>query len=732
MVRIQGILHLVLHILTTCLHLDMALSIRESHLVLFWIAISAISASSLVGNTASLIMVYRNMDFTGKRTGEFICVFFHLVQLGPVWRYLKLLVTRDQNDVTELSQLRLCHSVIQDGILFVIEVFIILTNIVDIEVVSMMTVIFALVSMSFSYSCVSSQCNVSQIGTNDSNFIIHNKKLPINFTTVLEGIGHGAWHFFSLQARMLSFTLFFTTTHVWAILAPALHLLFHYAIIYVNLYLNPIKQSPQCKEIIKNLLVGYTQMFDHLGKTHEVCTSCVYFIVVSFENVFMITTWFISTEKSSLNTGLFVYVFLCHVVGTLVGTIVNQTDARKSHISRHSSVISNRPEIKNVSNAIAAISSKDKDTVFTGIDFDTVIEYIGDNEEIQSNHESKIKKDKLPFSDNTQEERLGTLEDVEIMKHLIFYNRYNTHNDTSGNEVTIVPPLEPQIHDHESSNSRNTNTLISSISSTIKDPLNGNESYVHQGSSTNRTKYNSKVIFKWKNDVIRRPLPEPLWQHGESMHGKQQETQESSDRLERKWRSFSNSPHDNILSNGKGKPLHLPNRYHGATVEDITNKHSKRTFVKNPHKKANNKHTNTRSFPNVTFNTVVPNRKSKQGHRLWTHLDWDVDIYTAESSTTDNPSLPPSRQSEVYETCGVFSSQYTDKYYAHRWRDTCSTCSSTDYFDLDGSEYGETWTWPPSKPGITRESINGLSHDKRSSRDTVTKWLCNIPDEHFV
>ena len=162
MVRIQGTFHLVLHTLTTCLHLDFALSIRISNPVLFWITISTIITSSLVTNTASMIMGYWNMDFTRKRAGEFICVFFHVVQLGPIWRYLKLLVTGDEGDVMELSLLRLCHSVVQDAILFVIEFNIIVDNTSHLEVMIILTVCLAMLSISFSYACISSQCNMNQ------------------------------------------------------------------------------------------------------------------------------------------------------------------------------------------------------------------------------------------------------------------------------------------------------------------------------------------------------------------------------------------------------------------------------------------------------------------------------------------------------------------------------------------------------------------------------------------
>ncbi len=60
---------------------------------MFRVSLCIVIITSLVMNSISLIMAYTTMDFTDKRAGEFTCVLLHLVQLGPVWRYLKLLAT---------------------------------------------------------------------------------------------------------------------------------------------------------------------------------------------------------------------------------------------------------------------------------------------------------------------------------------------------------------------------------------------------------------------------------------------------------------------------------------------------------------------------------------------------------------------------------------------------------------------------------------------------------------
>ena len=678
-------------------------------------------------NTASMIMGYWNMDFTRKRAGEFICVFFHVVQLGPIWRYLKLLVTGDEGDVMELSLLRLCHSVIQDAILFVIEFNIILDNTSDLEVMIILTVCLAMLSISFSYASISSQCNMNHKDAASESDDGSSHKKQVTSVEILQWITHGVWHFFSLQARMLSFSLFVRTTHLWAVLAPGLHLICHYAIIYVNLYLNPMKQSPKCKEILQNLLVGYTQMFDHIGKAYQICTSCVYFIVVSFENVVMTTTWFISTEKSPLNTGLFIYIALCHVIGTLIGTVVNQKNVGKLHVSRYSSSVSGEEKVQDASNQIDTISSHHKDTIETGIDFDTTIEYIGHSEKNQTKHESRLKPNKLPLKKGLLKESPWTLEAIDIMKHLISYKDVILQKDAAfSHELTIVTQLEPHITDHESSNSRNTNTVISSISSTIKDTFNGNESNIHQNDSTNNKRREHKtrppIDGRVTSNRFERPLPDPPRQHGKSYQG-------NNNKFERKWRSFTNSPYENTRLKGKGKPSHLTGKYHTPVTEGINNNQTKPPFVRKPNKKTNDAAKNPAGvFPNVNYNTVIPNRKTKQKLQACNHLDWDLDFYTTESSTTDYASLPPSRHGEIYGTNGVYSGYYCNQ----RWRNTCSTCSSTDYFDLDSSEYGETWTWPPSKPGITKESVCGLPHEGISSTDNVTKWLCDIPDEQFA
>ncbi len=379
----------------------------------------------------------------------------HLLQLGPVWRYLKLMVTAgdqggdqagsrdpggngdptvsgDQCDQTELDLLRLGHSVVQDAVLMVIEVNLALDGTTGLQPLLLVAVTMALLSMATAYTCVSMEtshtCVSSQHGAKSSQLESGTRCCHVfcpRSHVVCTWAGHVTWHVFSLLARMLAFSLFLRTTRLWAVLAPTAHLLAHYAVIYVSLYLNPVKAAPDCASIVRNFLYGYTQLFDHVGSAQHVCTACVYFVVVSVENVVMVTTWFIGAEKTSLHVGLFVAVCLCHLIGTSVGAAVNQgwrgkgPDPEPSSRVLTGSVAMDTTQVpcavldtvqerrRKDTNAVqvavesprvvkgtvamdttrsrsvvntAAVPVSDKATIDTDEDFDTVIEYIGDGD----------------------------------------------------------------------------------------------------------------------------------------------------------------------------------------------------------------------------------------------------------------------------------------------------------------------------------------------------------------
>ena len=75
------------------------------------IVLGLLAVSSLLVNIASGVRTCQTMDFYHKPCGLIICALAHFLQLGPLWRYLKLLSLYESPDNSDLMKLKLLHQI---------------------------------------------------------------------------------------------------------------------------------------------------------------------------------------------------------------------------------------------------------------------------------------------------------------------------------------------------------------------------------------------------------------------------------------------------------------------------------------------------------------------------------------------------------------------------------------------------------------------------------------------
>lgn len=66
--------------------------------------------SSILCNIISAARIHQVVDFQEKPCGLCMCVFSHLIQMGPLWRYLKLTILYDPDDSEDLLRIKLLHT----------------------------------------------------------------------------------------------------------------------------------------------------------------------------------------------------------------------------------------------------------------------------------------------------------------------------------------------------------------------------------------------------------------------------------------------------------------------------------------------------------------------------------------------------------------------------------------------------------------------------------------------
>ena len=353
-VHLAATAHIILHILETSLQLDAAikssrvfkgvvLNARTTGHIVLGLVISAI----VITNVTSLWWTYRNTEFKG-RVGAATCVVLHMLQLGLVWRFFKLMLAGGPKDDKEFTSLRLLQTTLQDGPFIVIQGCLMIYRPANYNFVYPLSLAVAYVSLVFTFSCFSVE--EGRLIKDNKDFRKVEKenrhKCPRSVGGPLWGarVALGVFrHVFLLASRLLAMVLLAHAWGIWLLILVVGHLLCMYAITFIwkIIVQRQLRNSASREEeIAQILLVGYAGVYDSIKRPGQCLKhTVVYLFVILLENTIMTVIWYVDHEQSIFRETFLTLVLVAFALGVvceaihiaLRRSILSKTDKTGKH-----------------------------------------------------------------------------------------------------------------------------------------------------------------------------------------------------------------------------------------------------------------------------------------------------------------------------------------------------------------------------------------------------------------
>ena len=521
----------------------------------------------------------------------------------------------------------------------------------------------------------------------------------------------------------------------------------------------------------------------------------------------MLITWFVTSNKDTFRTAVMVYVCMCHVIGVFLRAVANEKvscnacccstcllSKSKVRLPQRNccQIPANQLTQDNDHGVSSAIDGIDNTCFVMDMQIDTEVEFVGDgqyHEDIGTGTKKvavkeEPKQDAEPLCDepnkypttciNVQHQseigkkkHIGSFDVVKALeKDIAIVLSSQVSEESCANDLSNIQAIIDALTcDLESSNSRNTNTVLSSVPSTCatNGTTSDNTVTCTHCSNSRHSRNVSKKRLKHKHLSVKQgshlgnTSREPLWSY-------EKVASRNTGQLERRWSSVTSCANKKMT---RGATLHNPNykrnicnpsqpdMHQGNNREEKVSKYlppkdNPKQIVKSSRKPR----CNIWSRKMNALDKVLPSRKSQAEKPSCRNLELDWDYFLTDDSTTDYASMPPSDtipnhslQQLKPSKCRLLNS--IDLKVTHLTDgSSTSRSSSIDYYDLElstdqydsdsdvsDSDYGGTWTWPPggSKARLNRSLLYEMLPKMRiSPHQNVTKWLQAIPQEVFV
>ena len=341
----RAVTQTVLWIFTTTLQVAVALSWRQDDVPWFPTIFGLIIVSQMVLTVCSLAWVYGKMDFQGNLLSEVVCVGSHLLQLGPIWRCLKVAAFKDGEDVRELSALYLLLAIIRDGPFVVLQVFLL------IKAPQATRLDVASVSVTFLALCLAHTC--ANVGPSKGHDIStsFNGLLKMCFCSTL----HLVYRVLVLASRCLALGLFASAANWWVFLIFGLHTAIHWSMTVIlrtarqdeesSRTSNILGPSPQSAAFSRYHLFSILEVFDLINirdQQRDILEAVTFYCLVALQNATMAMLWFLKVGSSPTSATLLAAVFGSFVLGAAFCAL-RRSCARRVHrtISRKTSASTN-------------------------------------------------------------------------------------------------------------------------------------------------------------------------------------------------------------------------------------------------------------------------------------------------------------------------------------------------------------------------------------------------------
>lgn len=240
--------------------------------------VGLLTCSSIMVNIASGVRISFTMDFYKKKCGLFLCTLVHFLQLGPLWRYLKLLSIYDPSDFSDLMKLKLLHCFVFSTPITLYLAQKLMADSIDIHLLMMVFVSYASIVVTLTHFSDFS-------GKETSGYVM--------------SVCSFLWRLFMLFSRLSALTWVLSSPHsMWVILVLGIH----YLILVIWYQLRETSDENDCTPFrVWLTLLALANTLDLTISDYQVSIEWLtgFYALSLSENVAMIAIWYSSANETN-------------------------------------------------------------------------------------------------------------------------------------------------------------------------------------------------------------------------------------------------------------------------------------------------------------------------------------------------------------------------------------------------------------------------------------------------
>ncbi|XP_052777577.1 uncharacterized protein LOC128214911 [Mya arenaria] len=278
---------------------------------LFVVLLALVMAPLIVINFVSAIQVTRTKDFTGKSCGRSVCIGFHSVQFGILWRALKLLILYDEADWLDFLNMRLFQCGFQSlpfCIVLGYSMFVTETkSALDIIAILISTISAAVALVTF------------RTGTKVYESLEYEERIKrIRLRVGMIVLTLSTW--LTVVARCVSIILFSVSLTYWIFIPLGVHFFIHLLIESCNI---TCSEEGTLSKVVTAVYIAFVNVFDLVGKEYSgvKCSYVLYYSVMLIENLGLSFYWMLTANEEygdQFKLMLVLAVILCFVFGLIL------------------------------------------------------------------------------------------------------------------------------------------------------------------------------------------------------------------------------------------------------------------------------------------------------------------------------------------------------------------------------------------------------------------------------
>ncbi|XP_076089730.1 uncharacterized protein LOC143060568 [Mytilus galloprovincialis] len=302
---VLSITSMVLYLAETGLNIHLCLTRITSDLTSSVIILSLTAGPLILVNIISTILVLRTMDFSGRGCARTICILLHFLQVGLIWRCLKLLLLFDEHDWREFIILRLIHTAIQSFPILLLKG----SHFFSDHDTTSEVIILVIIGV-IDNAIVFSMYNTQKFLFENDDFSKLSVRIRKPFGIMMLTFGT----IFLMFSRCGSIMLFQAVIPRWLPLPLGFHFLVY---LFSTTILTFCNGKGSIIQFLKNICLSYFNIFDIFNKENQkiMCVNVLLYSGLLVENVIMTGFWMMSNEwdyKYQLGTTVsIILTFVC-------------------------------------------------------------------------------------------------------------------------------------------------------------------------------------------------------------------------------------------------------------------------------------------------------------------------------------------------------------------------------------------------------------------------------------